>query len=349
MIVAVQAIMADAKLIGIDLGKHFFFVHAQDARGQQLWRRKFTRHQLIMMLAQHPPCTVAMEACAGAHWLARKLESFGHQARLITPQFVKPFVKGNKTDFGDAQAICETASRPSMRFVAIKTPEQQTLLALHRVREALVSERTATSNQIHAFLLEFGISLPTGARAIARLPALLDEPVHELPPRLIATLLRLHRRYGQLGHEIAEIEMDLKAQLAEDEAAQRLLTIPGIGPITASSLIAVAGDAHAFRHARDFAASLGLVPRQHSTGGRATLLGISKRGNAQLRSLLVQGARAVMRYIERRHDALGTWVQSLLRRRHSNVVACALANKMARIVWAILARGGEYRAQPSPA
>ncbi|MFM0091643.1 IS110 family transposase [Paraburkholderia sediminicola] len=341
--------MANATLIGIDLGKHCFFLHAQDARGHELWRRKASRGQLYTQIANCPACTIAMESCAGAHWLARKFQACGHEVRLIAPQFVKPFVKGNKTDFADAEAICEAASRPSMRFVAVKTPEQQILLALHRMREALVRERTATGNQIHAFLLEFGVSLPVGSVAITRLPVLLDDPAHALPPPMVSLLLRLHRRYGQLSNEIVELETELRRQLAGNEAGQRLLTIPGIGPMTASNLIAMAGDVHGFKCGRDFAASLGLVPRQHSTGGRATLLGISKRGDRHLRSLLVQGARAVLRCVDRRTDALGVWVQALLRRRHTNVVACALANKLARIVWAILARGGEYRAHPRPA
>jgi transposase len=338
--------MGTATLIGIDLGKHCFFLHAQDSHGHEVWRKKATRAQLLTLLANCPASTVAMEACAGAHWLARKLRMFGHQIRLIAPQFVRPFVKGNKTDFADAEAICEAAARPSMRFVAVKTPEQQTLLALHRVREALVAERTATSTQIHGCLLEFGVSLPVGSLAITRLPALLDDPAQALPPRLVCVLLRLHRRYGQLTDEIAQLEGELRRQLAEDEAGQRLLTVPGIGPITASSLLAMAGDMHGFKRGRDFAASLGLVPRQHSTGGRVSLLGISKRGDKHLRCLLVQGAHAIMRGAQRRTDALGIWLQGLLRRRHSNIVACALANKMARIVWAILARGGEYRPHP---
>lgn len=341
--------MANATLIGIDLGKHCFFLHAQDAHGNEVWRRKMNRKQLYAWLVQAPACIIAMEACAGAHWLARKCQSCGHQTRLIAPQFVRPFVKANKTDFVDAQAICEAASRPSMRFVALKTPEQQVLLALHRVREALVAERTATSNRIHGFLLEFGVSLPKGALAITRLPVLLDDPVHALPAPMVALLRRLHQRYKELREEIDALEAQIKQQLVEDDAGQRLLTIPGIGPITASSLLAMAGDARNYRCGRDFAASLGLVPRQHSTGGRPNLLGISRRGDRHLRCLLVQGARAVMRYIEKRSDALGHWVQALLKRRHSNVVACALANKMARIVWAILARGGEYRANPANA
>lgn len=193
------------------------------------------------------------------------------------------------------------------------------------------------------------MSLPIGSVAITRLPILLDDPAHALPPPMVTLLLRLYHRFGQLSNEIVELETELKRQLAGNEAGQRLLTIPGIGPMTASSLLAMAGDVHGFRRGRDFAASLGLVPRQHSTGGRATLLGISKRGDKHLRSLLVQGARAVLRCAQRRTDALGVWVQDLLRRRHTNVVACALANKMARIVWAILARGGEYQAHPRPA
>ena len=292
--------MDTISLIGIDLGKHCFFLHAHDSHGHEVWRKKFTRAQLLTSLVSYPACTVAMEACAGAHWLARKLQTFGHEVRLIAPQFVRPFVKGNKTDFADAQAICEAASRPSMRFVAVKTPEQQTLLALHRVRQALVTERTATANQIHSFLLAFGVGLPVGTLAITQLPALLDDPARALPPRLVSVLLRLHRRHGQLTDEIAQLEGELKRQLAEDEAGQRLMTIPGIGPMTASSLLAMASDMHGFRRGRDFAASLGLVPRQHSTGGKATLLGISKRGDKQLRCLFVQGARAVMRYAERR-------------------------------------------------
>lgn len=340
--------MANATLIGIDLGKHCFFLHAQDAHGHELWRRKVNRKQLYMLLARTTPCVIAMEACAGAHWLARKCESFGHQQRLIAPQFVRPFVRANKTDFADAQAICEAASRPSMRFVALKTPAQQILLALHRMREALVAERTATSNRIHGFLLEFGVSLPVGRLAITRLPALLDDPARDpLPAPMVIILLRLHQRYMQLHLEIEELDAQIRRQVLEDDAGQRLLTIPGIGPITASSVLAMAGDARSFRCGRDFAASLGLVPRQHSTGGRPNLLGISKRGDRYLRCLLVQGARAVMRFVQRRTDALGHWVQALLQRRHSNVVACALANTMARIVWAILARGGEY--QPHPA
>ncbi|WP_251863211.1 IS110 family transposase [Achromobacter sp. Marseille-Q4962] len=271
----------------------------------------------------------------------------GHQAKLISPQFVRPFVQGNKNDFADAQAICEAASRPSMRFVSVRNEAQQTVSALHRVRESLVRERMGVINQLHAFLLEFGISLPRGQAIIRRLPAVLAE--HELPPRLVALLERLQTHFKYLDEQIAQIERELCQQLREDERSQRLLEIPGIGPITASVLMTELGDAQQFGSARQFAASAGLVPRQYSTGGKPTLLGISKRGDKNLRRLLVQGARAIMQRVEQRTDRLGIWVRELLARRHSNVVACALANKLARIAWAILANGTNYRSQQAVA
>ena len=338
--------MTNLTLLGIDIGKHSFHLHGQNSQGKMVFRKKVTRSQLIRHLAQIPACTVAMESCAGAHWLARQIITLGHQVKLIAPQYVKPFVKGNKNDFIDAEAICEAASRPSMRFVSIKTAEQQTLSALHRLRESLISHRTATINQVHGFLLEFGISLPIGHAAITRLPALLELNSERLPPRLVSVLMRLHRQYLSLSQEIKDIESDLKQQLKEDDAGSRLLTIPGIGPITASALAADAGDASNYRCGRDFAAALGLVPRQYSTGGRQTLLGISKRGDKHLRRLLVQGARSIMMHIDKRQDALGIWLHALMARRHSNVVACALANKLARIVWAVLAKGGTYKGYP---
>ncbi|MGY6273754.1 IS110 family RNA-guided transposase [Achromobacter denitrificans] len=330
-------------LIGIDLGKHSFHLHGQDASGRMVFRKKCSRQQLFTLLGNTPRSTVVMEACAGAHWMARRMETLGHQAKLISPQFVRPFVQGNKNDFADAQAICEAASRPSMRFVSPRNEAQQTVSALHRVRESLVRGRTGIINQIHAFLLEFGVSLPKGQAIIRRLPAALAE--QELPPRLVALLERLQTHFKYLDEQVGQIERELCQQLREDERSQRLLEIPGIGPITASVLMTELGDAQQFGSARQFAASVGLVPRQYSTGGKPTLLGISKRGDKTLRRLLVQGARAIMQRIDRRTDRLGVWVRELLARRHSNVVACALANKLARIAWAILAKGTNYRSE----
>lgn len=332
--------MQDVTLIGIDLGKRSFHVHGQDKRGNAVFRQKHTRKQLVNFLATFHSCTVVMEACAGAHQMARHLTSFGHQVKLISPQFVRPFVKGNKNDFIDAEAICEAASRPNMRFVAPKTESQQILGAMHRVRESLVRDRVKTSNQIHGFLLEFGISLPTGPAVIKRLPSVLAE--HPLPARLVSTLERLHAHYTYLSKQIAEMEHELDKQLAEDDLGQRLMTVPGIGPLTASLLSAELGDGKQYHCGRDFAASLGLVPRQYSTGGRATLLGISKRGDKTLRRLLVLCARVYLQRLDKQRGRLADWVRSMLMRRHSNVVACALTNKLARTVWALASKHTEF-------
>lgn len=276
--------MSNLALVGIDLGKHTFHLHGQDKIGRELFRKKFSRHQMMRFFANLPACTVVMEACAGAHFVARELTTLGHQAKLISPQFVKPFVKGNKNDFIDAQAICEAASRPTMRFVSPKTEAQQTLSVLHRLRESLIRDRTKAVNQMHGFLLEFGISLPQGSAIVKRLPTVLAE--HELPIRLTVLLQRLHDHFVYLDAQIKALDKDLASQLAEDDLGSRLLSMPGVGPITASLLAVEMGDGKNYACSRDFAASVGLVPRQYSTGGRANLLGISKRGDKNLRRLL---------------------------------------------------------------
>jgi transposase len=341
-----EAIMENVSLIGIDLGKHSFHVHGQDRHGKALLRKKFSRNQLIEFFAKFHPCTIVMEACAGAHFMARQLAAFGHEAKLISPQFVRPFVKSNKNDFIDAEAICEAACRPAMRFVTPKNEAQQTLSALHRVRESLVRDRVKASNQIHGFLLEFGISLPVGHAAIRRLPAILAE--RPLPPRLVDVLARLQVHFKYLDEQIADMEKELTRQVTDDDLGRRLMTVPGIGPITASVLAAEVGDGKHYRCGRDFAAAVGLVPRQYSTGGRNKLLGISKRGDKNLRRLLVQCARAYMLRLERQQGRLAQWVRAMLTRRHSNVVACALANKLARTAWAIAAHHTEFETKEAP-
>jgi transposase len=235
--------MQDVTLVGIDLGKHSFHLHGQDRRGNAVFRKKLGRKPLIEFFATFHSCTVVMEACAGSHYMARKFAAFGHQVKLISPQFVRPFVKSNKNDFVDAEAICEAASRPAMRFVTPKTESQQTLSALHRVRESLVRDRTKTVNQMHGFLLEFGISLPVGKAVIARLTAVLAE--HSLPPRLVMILERLHAHFKYLDEQVTEVDKEMTRQLADDDLGQRLLTIPGVGPVTASVLAAEMGDAGA--------------------------------------------------------------------------------------------------------
>ena len=326
--------MHDVTLVGIDLGKHSFHLHGQDRHGKAVFRKKVNRKQLIEFFAKFHPCIVVMEACAGAHYMARQLAGWGHQVKLISPQFVRPFVKSNKNDFVDAEAICEAASRPSMRFVMPKTESQQILSALHRVRDSLVRDRVKTANQLHGFLLEFGISLPVGQAVIKRLPAVLAE--HALPPRLVAILERLHGHFKYLSEQISEIDAEMARQLADDELGQCLLSIPCVGPITASVLAAEMGDGKQYGCSRDFAASVGLVPRQYSTGGKSNLLGISKRGDKNIRRLLVQCARVYMQHLERQSGRLADWVRTMLARRHSNVVACALANKLARTAWALV-------------
>ncbi|WP_307945612.1 IS110 family transposase [Pseudomonas mosselii] len=336
--------MSSVTLIGIDIGKHTFHLHAQDKFGKEVMRKKCSRQQMMRFLANHPPCTVVMEACAGSHCLAREIKAMDHEAKLISPQFVKPFVKSNKNDFVDAQAICEAASRPSMRFVTPKSPEQQTLSVSHRMRESLIRDRTKTVNQMHGFLLEFGVSLPTGLAVVKRLASVLEE--HDLPIRLVALLQRLHDHFVYLSEQIKVLDKELESQLADDDLGSRLLSMPCVGPITASLLVVEMGDARQYGSSRDFAASVGLVPRQYSTGGRPALLGISKRGDKNLRHLLVLCARVYMLRLKYQKGPLADWVRSLLARRHSNVVACALANKLARIAWAIATRHTQYKTEP---
>ncbi|MBC6571953.1 IS110 family transposase [Escherichia coli] len=334
--------MQNVALIGIDLGKHSFHIHCQDKSGNALLRKKFTRTKLMQFLVTCPSSVVVMEACAGAHFMARRISDIGHDVKLISPQFVRPFVKSNKNDFIDAEAICEAASRPSMRFVQPRTETQQAMRALHRVRESLIRDKVKTTNQIHGFLLEFGISLPTGDAVIKRLSLVLAE--HEIPEYLSRLLMKLHAHYLYLIEQITELESELNQSIKADATAQRIMTIPGVGPITASLLSSQLGDGKQFSCSRDFAASTGLVPRQYSTGGKSTLPGISKRGDKNLRRLLVQCARSFMMRLEHQQGRLAEWVRKQLDNKHSNIVACALANKLARIAWAITVLQKEYQA-----
>jgi transposase len=269
--------------------------------------------------------------------------------KLMAPQFVKPYVKTNKNDAADAEAICEAVSRPTMRFVPIKTGEQQAVLALHRARAGFVKARTAQANQIRGLLGEYGLTIPQGIRHITqRLPAILEDGENELPGVFRALLLRLGEHLQALDRQVDELEEQIAAWHRENEASRRLAQIPGIGPLTASALVATVGDAKGFRNARQLAAWLGLVPRQHSTGGKALLLGISKRGDSYLRTLLIHGARSVVRVAERKAGDSSTWLTQLIARRHKNVAAVALANKNARIVWALLTHDRGYEAKYAP-
>ncbi|OTP70299.1 Mobile element protein [Caballeronia sordidicola] len=283
-----------------------------------------------------------MEACGGAHYWARKLKAMGHTVRLIAPQFVKPYVKTNKNDAADAEAICEAVARPNMRFVPVKNIEQQSVLSVHRVRQSFVRARTAQANQIRGLLSEFGLVVPQGISHIAqRVPELLEDATNELTGSFRVLIQRLTEHLKELDRQVRELEAQIQAWHRENDASCKLAKVPGIGPITASALIASIGDATSFANGRQLAAWLGLVPRQNSSGGKNVLLGISKRGDTYLRTLLIHGARSVIQAASRKEQKEG-WLQRLLARRNWNVAAVALANKNARIVWALLARGREF-------
>jgi transposase len=328
--------------IGIDLAKNVFQVHAVNEHGKTVLRKQVKRPQMPAFFANLPACLIGMEACGSAHFWGRKLTELGHTVKLIAPQFVKPYVKTNKNDAADAEAICEAVTRPNMRFVPLKNVEQQAMLSLHRARQGFVSARTGQINQIRGFLAEFGIVMPKGIHCVAqKLPDILEDADNGLPGVCRDLLARLLEHYQLLDQQVKELEKQIHAAHREDERSRRLQTIPGIGPITASALVASVGDASTFKSARQFAAWLGLVPQQHSTGGKEKLLGISKRGDVYLRTLLIHGARSILRRLDRQPEG---WLANLVKRRHKNIAAVALANKNARIVWALLSRGVEYQA-----
>ena len=327
-------------LVGVDLGKHLFHVCCQDSKGNAVLRKKVARSQVPDFFRSLPPCTVAMEACPGSHFLSRQVAQLGHAPRLISPRFVRAFVKHNKNDFHDAEAICEAASRPTMRFVSPKTEDQQTISAMHRVRQSLVRERVVINNQLQAFLLEFGIAASRGFFNDRRLRLATQD--QQLPLGMTALFSQQEQRMAHANAAIRNLEKEMTRLLNCDPAGQRLLSIPGIGPITASALIGELGNGSQFSCGRDFAASIGLTPRQRSTGGVVTLIGISKRGDKDLRTLLVLCARLYMFRLPKESGPLADWVRGLNSRRPSSVVACALANKLARIAWAIVARDAHF-------
>jgi transposase len=302
------------------------------------------RVQVMAYFANLPPCLIGMEACASAHFWARQFEAVGHEVRLIPPQHVKAYVRGNKNDYNDARAIAEAARRPDIRFVAVKTVEQQDTQALHRLREARVAERTGLCNQIRGLLAEYGIVLPTGVSVLRkRLPELLEDGENGLSDLFRPLLADCYQQLQEIDKHIDFYTQALKRHAQHNEAIRRLQTIPGYGPIVASVYHAVVGNGQGFRKGRDVSASLGLVPKQHSTGGKTVLLGISKRGDRYLRSLLVHGARAVVRQAANKDDALSRWINKLKATRGFNKTAVALANKMARIGWVILRHETVYR------
>lgn len=340
--------MNKSSVIGLDLAKNVFQIHGVDSDGEVVVRKQLKRSQMRQFFANLEPCLVGMEACGGAHYWSRELSGFGHTVRMMAPVFVKPYLKSNKNDRNDAEAICEAVQRPSMRFVQPKRPEQQAVLHLHHGRRLLVRQRVALSNHMRGILSEYGIVLPQGVKVIPRrLPAILEDGDNEVPMLARHLLAEFKAQHDELIERIDRIEQQIKAWHAKDAVSQRLANIPGIGVLTATALAATVGEGQDFGHGRQLAAYLGLVPRQASSGGKERLLGISKRGDGYLRQLLIHGARAVIHHIRRRLKAGrpsgNPWVEQLLQRCHVNEAAVALANKMARTAWVLVARHETYR------
>lgn len=331
--------------LGIDLAKNVFQLHGVNEYGKTILKKQLKRDQMAAFFVNLPACLIGMEACGSAHYWARKLQGFGHTVKLMAPQFVKPYVKSNKNDAADAEAICEAVARPNMRFVPIKSLEQQSVLALHTARQGFVKARTAQANQIRGLLAEVGLIIPQGIGHIAgRVPELLEDARNELPGTFRLLVQRLLDNLKTLDTQVDELETQIVKWHRSSTLSSKLAGVPGIGPITASALVATIGDAKNFDNGRQVSAWLGLVPRQHSSGGKPNLLGISKRGDTYLRTLLIHGARSVIHWQSKRPEADScSWVAGVLARRNKNIAAVALANKNARIVWALMAHDREFR------
>ncbi len=337
--------MLEIITVGLDLAKNVFQVHGSDASGRAVLRKKLRRDQVLTFFSQLPPCVVAMEACGGSHFWGREIGRLGHEVRLIPPAYVKPFVKRQKNDAADAEAICEAAQRPSMRFVPVKGEETQGAASVFRVRELLIRQRTQAINALRGHLTEFGQVVPKGAANVTRLVALIEDPANGLPEQAVTTLRVLVDVITGFDAQIAKLDVEISHRAKENEVARRLMTIPGIGPLIATAIAVLAPPPETFRRGRDFAAWLGLVPRQHSTGGKQRLGATTKMGERSLRRLLILGANSVI--IKRHvHQAArpGTWLAGMLSRKPPMLVRVALANKMARIAWALMVKGEDYRA-----
>jgi transposase len=332
-------------VLGIDLGKNVCSLVGLDVEGRAVLRRRMHRRALLGFAQSQSSCTIAMEACCGAHHLGRQLAAQGHPVRLMSPEYVRPYVKAQKNDDRDAEAIAEAATRPTMRFVAIKTEAQLDMQILHRARDRLIGERTALINQLRAILLERGITVSQGRRKLeSELPVILADGAGQLSSRIRQLISDLREEWQALDARIKAFDREFVARARADESTRRLTTVPGIGSINATALVAAVGDGKAFSCARDMAAWLGLVPRQRTTGGKAKLLGISKRGSRYLRKNLIHGARSILPSLTHHDSPLGRWVQGLSARAHKNKVIVALANKLARIAWAVLAHGCSFDA-----
>lgn len=336
----------DVVVLGIDLAKQSFQLHGVDSSGITVLKKKLVRKELVSFVAQLPACIIGIEACGGANHWVRVFEKFGHTVHMIAPQFVKPFVKSNKNDAADAEAICEAVQRPSMRFVPAKSIEQQDMQSLHRIRSQAVARRTAQANQIRGLLMEYGLIIPQGISYVRKsIPLILKDADNELTVLFRTLLASLYEEMVHLDKRIKGLEIKLESLCGQSEDCQRLLSIPGVGLLSATAMVASIGDISAFKNGRELAAWLGLVPRQHSTGGKPTLLGISKRGDTYLRTLLIHGGRTVVRVANKHQDKRNAWVMQLEERRGKNISAVAVANKNARVAWALLSNKTTYQSR----
>lgn len=335
--------MENVTTIGIDTAKSVFQIHGSNSRGRRIFTKKVHRREFLAFMAKLRPCLVGMEACAGSHHWGRELEKLGHQVKLMAPQHVKPYVKTNKNDVADAEACAEAVTRPTMRFVAIKTVVQQEMMMLHRIRERLVKERTGLANQIRGFWTEHGIVFPQGVtRLLWHVAQATMEHQESLSSSFLAMMQQLVEEFSSKDKEIDRYSKMIEEQSRSNEQCKLLLSIPGVGSITATAIVGMVGNMRVFSNGRQFAAFLGLTPRQHSSGGKDRLGGITKRGDGYLRKLLVQGAHAVLRHRANSKDPRVKWLDELIKRRGTCRSAVALANKNARVAWALLTRGERY-------
>ncbi len=333
--------------IGLDIAKNIFQVHGADAAGRGVLRRKVSRAKVLELFAGMKPCLVGMEACATSHYWGRELAKLGHEVRLMPPTYVKAYVKRNKNDAADAEAICEAVRRPTMRFVPVKSEEAQSVLVLHRTRHLLVKQRSSQITALRAHLAEHGIIAAKGKQHVRELTDLLRDTRQPLMDLIRRALLLIAETIDTLSVQIRRIELDLRAWHRTNAVSRRLETIPGVGFLAATAIAASVNDPKTFRSGRMFAAWLGLVPRQHSSGGKDRMGGISKMGNAYVRQLLVLGGTSILRFAKKKNTALASWIRRLLQRKPARVVSVAIANKIARVAWAVMARDEEYRAMPA--
>lgn len=335
--------MEKIRIVGLDLAKRTIQIHAAGSNGKVILRRKVSSGKLIQFLNSIEPCTVAMEACSGSHHWDREIAKLGHQVKLIAPAYVKPFVKRQKNDAADAEAICEAALRPTMRFVAVKSAEKQASAGAFKVRDLLVRQKTQIINALRGHLAEFGFVAPQGPTHVSTLIAVVEDPHGGLPEDARIPCLALISTLRSLLDKVRELDQEIAQRARQDDVAKRLMTIPGIGPVIATALEALAPPAETFVRGRDFAAWMGLTPRQHSTGGKARLGKTSKMGQRDLRRLLIIGASAVVRWAARHGAPAGSWLSRMIGRKPPMLITVALANRMARVAWALMTKGGRYQ------